>query len=160
MRAITSLVCIVIAMTSSLFAAGPPNNAELKPVFQAIQPILDKLKPAAKIESDGATFKVTYLPQTFKIHPILMDGEIIADARDEIGPSYKGFILDVGLEPKGEVNQLVTPQTRTEPYWHTDVDITPLGQTNKQIFWALSYGSRMDEKILVEIRQKLNALSK
>jgi hypothetical protein len=142
-------------------AAEPSDEAALNAVIRTIQPTLDKLKPEAKVEypENSRSVRVLYLPQSFKVHGRSMTGEIAAVAHDEIGPSFKGFVLTASLQRKGEANQAVIPQTLTDPYWRTNLDVTPLGKTDKQIFWRLSYGSRMDEKILAEIRDKLKSLN-
>ena len=41
-----------------------------------------------------------------------------------------------------------------------DLDVTPLASSDRQIYWALSYGSRTDEKLLNGVRQALRGLTK
>jgi len=156
------LFAIVMFSATRPLTAGAGSTNELKAVAESLQPILQKLNPGAKVEySEGAqTLTITYLPQTFKVHSRSMNGEIALKAHDEIGPSYKGFVLMVSLQPKGLVNQAVTPQTMRYPYWATDMDVTPFGKTGKQLYWGLSYGSRTDYKLLYDIRFKLKSLSK
>ena len=67
-------------------------------------------------------------------------------------------MLRVSVQRRGEVNQAVTPQTIHEPYWSTDLDVTPIGKTDKQIYWALSYRPRTPENILHDIRAALKGL--
>jgi hypothetical protein len=132
---------------------------ELKVALQVVQRSLDKFAPAAKVEFDGSqTVKIMHLPQTFKIHGVSKGGEVALEAHDEIGPSARGFILTLHVQPKGEVNQAVTPQTLRRPYWMTDLDVTPIAKSDQQIYWGLSYGARTDAKLLEDLRAKLRAL--
>lgn len=131
---------------------------ELHAVAKALQPILETLGPKAKIEYRDKSLFVTFLPQSFKIHGRAKSGRINEQAHDEIGPSYQGFVLKAHLQPRGEVNQAEVPQTIQEPYWLTGLDVTPIAETDKQVYWALLYGSQMDQKLLDKIRGKLKAL--
>lgn len=143
-----------------LMAADTTTNTELRAVATALQPVLEKLdpKPEIRYPSSSATLVVAYKSQMYKIHGGSMTGEVSPNAHDELGPSFKGFVLRVHLQDKGEVNQADTPQTLREPYWRTDLDVTPLAGTQKQIYWGLSYGIRTDTNSLAQIRQKLYEL--
>jgi hypothetical protein len=143
-----------------LLAADTTTNSELKLVESALQPVLEKLNPKPEISypSSSSTLLVSYKPQMYKIHGRSMDGEVSPNAHDELGPSFKGFVLKVHLQEKGDVNQAVTPQTLRAPYWQTDLDVTPLTGTQKQIFWGLSYGSRADTNLLTQVRKTLHEL--
>ena len=153
---------LVVAVASGAFASPTKPSPELKAVVQAIQPALKKLEPAAKVEySDSSeSVSITYLPQTFKVHGISMTGEISPKAHDEVGPSYKGFVLQIHVQPKGLVNQAVTPQTLHRPYWLTDLEVTPLANSTKQIYWALSYGSQTNTQVLETLRAKLKVMGR
>ncbi|MGE5191801.1 MAG: SecDF P1 head subdomain-containing protein [Deltaproteobacteria bacterium] len=139
-------------------AADGTPGVELKAVEQSLKPILETLDPKAKIESRDQSLVVTYLAQTFKIHGRNKSGAISEKTHDVVGPGFKGFVLQAHLQPLGEVHQPVTPQTIREPYWLTDLDVTPIGKTDKQIYWALSYGSQTDKELLDKIRRQLRAL--
>lgn len=130
---------------------------ELKTVADALQPIFEKLESKVEIvpSSQGKSLSFAYQAQIFKIHGRQMTGEVQPNAHDELGPNFKGFVLKVHLQDKGEVNQAVTPQTLKEPYWQTYLDVTPLAGTQNQIYWALSYGVRTDEGLLTKIKQVL-----
>jgi hypothetical protein len=134
------------------------SNAELKTVEKALISVFDRLDPKVKVEYRGNSLIATYLPQSFKIHGRNKSGEIDAEAHEEIGPSFKGFVLKVHLQPKGTVNQAITPQTIQTPYWPTDLDVTTIASTDKQIYWGLSYGSRTEKELLDKIRAKLKNL--
>jgi len=140
-----------------LKGADLAKGSELKVVEAALQLILGKLdpKPEFNYPSSSPTLLVAYKSQIYKIHGRSMTGEVSPEAHDELGPNFKGFVLRIHLQEKGEVNQAVTPQTLQEPYWTTDLDVTPLARTSKQIYWALSYGARTDTDLLAQIRQSL-----
>jgi hypothetical protein len=160
MQKFYTLGLLLVVVASGAFASPMKQSPELKAVVQAIQPALKKLEPAAKVEysDSNESVSITYLPQTFKVHGISMTGEISPKAHDEVGPSYKGFVLQIHVQPKGLVNQAVTPQTLHRPYWLTDLDVTPLANSTKQIYWALSYGSQTNRQVLEALRAKLKAM--
>lgn len=160
----TLLATLSLVVCGSLaFAVDPQEpkrSPELVGVAEGLQLTLRELDPPADLRftNQGTTLVATYLPQTFKIHGTTMSGAIDLEAHDEVGPSYKGFVLQVHLQKLGEINQAVTPQTIRRPYWSTDLDVTPLAGTKHQIYWALSYGSRTDKELLVRLRSKLKPL--
>jgi hypothetical protein len=151
------MMAAVMALTMAGIA---DENPDLKQVAIALGPALQKLDLKADITYPSGTTSlvVSYRTQLYKIHGRSMTGEISPDAHDETGPSFKGFVLRVHLQDKGEVNQACTPQTLQEPYWQTYLDVTPIGATEKQIYWALSFGSRTDTKLLAQLRKALNDL--
>lgn len=142
--------------------ATPPEDhgAVMKRVGEVLDPILAKLPAAAvtRKEEERNAHEFLFLPQTFKIHGIGMTGEISREARDEVGPSYKGFVLRIYRQKLGVVNQIATPCSLREPYWTTEVDLTPVKGSDSQLFWSLSYGVRTDPKLLAEIKAALGGL--
>lgn len=157
---------LFLSLAAGLLSAYPASaddvtaKPELKAIQEALQPTLKKLSPAAKVEfDDNNKLRITYLPQTFKIHGVSLSGDISAEAHDEVGPSARGCILSVHLQDKGTINMAVTPQTLRRPYWLTDLDVTPIAKSDQQMYWALSYGTRMDAKLLDEIRATLRAMN-
>lgn len=145
----------------SAAGAGGGGSAPIEAAATALKPILARLEPAAKTEigDNGRALTISYLPQKFQVHGISLDGQISPTAHEEIGPSYKGFILNAYLQPRGEVNMAVTPQTLHRPYWLTDLDVTPVGKSDNQLYWSVSYGSRTDRQVLDEIRKKMRGLA-
>ena len=158
----------VIALASCILApyvltaADSTTNETLATVANALRPIVERLDPKPTVEYPQSTesLEVAYLPQTFKIHRRSKTGEVSTNVFDEVGPSWKGFVLRVYVQPKGEVNQAKTPQTIREPYWLTDLDVTAIGATGKQIYWALSCGGRTPTNVLAELRTVLKQLDK
>lgn len=80
-----------------------------------------------------------------------MAGEISKEAHDELGPTFKGFVLKIRNQQRGEINQAVTPQTLHRPYWRTYLEVTPVKGTEEQLYWGLSYGSRTDTNLIQKI---------
>lgn len=149
----------LLMLLSSADAADTKPAPELKSVTDNLDSVFKELdpKPTIQVMNQGTSLEIRYLPQTFKIHGKTKSGEILAEATDQIGPSHKGFVIHIHLQKKSEVNQAVTPQTIREPYWNTNLDITALDKTDKQIYWALSYGSRTPDTLLKSIRESLKS---
>lgn len=160
MRSSSFCLPMLIAVSTAIATAEEESpRPELKVALQSVQRTVEKLAPAAKIEFEGSeTVKIMHATQNFKIHGVSKSGEISPEPHDEVGPGARGFILTLHIQPKGEVNQAATPQTLRRPYWLTDLDVTPLGKSDHQIYWGLSYGARTDAKLLDEIRTRLRAL--
>jgi hypothetical protein len=150
----------MVVMTACGLFAADLTPSELKAVQSAIEPAILKLDPFPEIGylDDGRTLLVAYKTQTYKVHGKLKTGEVSPETRDEMGPGYKGFILRVHLQDAGEINQAVTPQTVHEPYWQTDLDVTALKGTKKQIYWGLSYGAQTDTQLLSNLKRKIGEL--
>ena len=100
------------------------------------------------------------LTQKYIIHEKSKSGQVGTNSHGEVGPSQGGFILRVHVEPQGETNKAILPQTLKEPYWLTDLDVTPVAGTDKQIYWRLSYAGRPPTDILNDIRAALKQLGK
>ena len=141
-----------------------PVQAQTPPALQQVEKRLQSalsslsLPPTVEHADGGLTLLVRYRTQTFRVHSRSMTGEWSAEATDQTGPSYRGFILRVSLQRLGEVNQATTPQTLQEPYWRTYLDVTPVAGTSWQIYWSLSYGSRIDEPLLALLKKTLQDL--
>jgi hypothetical protein len=155
---ITALACI--AIQSVVMAADATTNNSLMAVASALQPVFTNLNPKPTIDFPEYTTSLvaTYLPQTYKIHGRSKTGQVSTNFYDEVGPGFEGFVLRVYLQPVGEANQACTPQTIREPYWQTDLDVTPLGKTDKQLYWALSYMGLTPTNVLAEIRSALRQM--
>lgn len=155
-------VIMVCALPCMVRAADVTTNAVLARVAAALKPALEKLDPRPSVDFPEHTMSlvVTYLPATYKIHGRSKTGQVSTNVHDEVGPGFKGFVLRAHLQPRGEVNQACTPQTIREPYWLTDLDITPIGDTSNQVYWALSYMGRTPTNILAEIRAAMKGLEK
>lgn len=157
------IIAAWVGLLSVLVAAArdPRGGDALAQVRARLEPLLSRLEPAPVVEAPpgGQSLVVTYVPQTYKVHARSMTGQVATNVHDEVGPGFKGFVLRVQLQDKGEVNQACTPQTIQEPYWLTDLEVTPLGDTDQQLYWSLSYMRRTSTNVLEEIRKALKDLA-
>jgi hypothetical protein len=154
------LVCLfAILAAGRLFAAEPEVSAALDAVEKALRPLIEKLDPKPEVtrSNEGQKLEVAYKAQIYKVHGRLKSGEFSKETRDELGPSYEGFILRAHVQDAGWVNPLATPQTIRQPYWQTDLDVTRLAGTQKQIFWSLSYIGEPHRTLLIQIRANVGA---
>jgi hypothetical protein len=161
-RSVLLAMWLGVLVNVAISGQAGETNEVLGHIETKLRGALTRLQPAPAFEylkDYRGSLQVTYLPQTFLIHHHDMTGRIATNALEEAGPSYKGFVLRVDLQPLGEVNQAVIPQTLREPYWRTDLDVTTVGGTTNQIFTVLSYGSRTDKELLQNIRRVLKSVA-
>jgi hypothetical protein len=138
------------------------REAVLARVEKALRSALADLDPEPSFEypRDTKSLVVKHQTRKFMIHSVSMIGKYSQKVHEEDGPSYKGFMLRLHLQKAGFVNQAVVPQTIRRPYWRTDLDVTVIKGTDKQLYWGLSYGSRVDRKLLKKVKSVVNALGK
>jgi hypothetical protein len=155
---IATVAGCILPLTS--LAGDATTNAALAAVEARLQPILARLDPRPTVDFPEyhTSLVVTYRPQTYKIHGRSKSGQVSTNVYDEVGPGFEGFVLRAHLQPRGEVNQACIPQTIREPYWQTDLDVTPIGDTTNQVYWALSYMGRTPTNVLAEIRAAVKGL--
>lgn len=117
-------------------------------------------EPKVRVEynPECGSARLQYRAQKFWIHQASKLGEWSTNALEEIGPSAKGLVLNVRVEPLGQINQLATPQTLRGPYFSTWVEITPIAKTTNQACWFLSVGQQTDPKLIQNIKQALQDL--
>jgi hypothetical protein len=153
-------IAAFVGVATLAFAGGDALMPELVQVVTTLQPITAALSPAPEVKPAGPlSLTVSYRTRTFKVHGDSKTGEYAAEAHDEAGPTAKGFVLFVEVQKRGEVNQAKTPQTLRRPYWETYIQVTPVAGSDTQLYWALSYGSQTDAKLLAQIRQAIEAVS-
>ncbi|MCX7001885.1 MAG: hypothetical protein NTV22_01265 [bacterium] len=159
-KLIPSALLGCLGILASADAATNDVLVALKVRLEVVVTALDP-KPDIWIDPDPAVtiLHSVYLPQTNKVHRFMnKKGDLSANAEDEIGPSPKGFILYARTEPKGSPNQLAHPQMLQTPYSKTYVQMTPVADSDKQLDWSLSYGSRTDTNLLAKIRQTIEGM--
>lgn len=152
-RCITTIV-LVAACALCVQAAGDDST-----IFTRLSERLRAAVPDVIITTNETTLTASFQTMTFKIHGRFMTGEIEKEARDDVGPKHTGFILTASLQPKGEINQACTPQTLQRPYWLTDLDVTPVAGSDRQLYWGLSYGTRTDTNTLAHLRAAVRDLA-
>lgn len=156
-----TLLAVAVMLFQSLSGAPAVVAADdvLASLANRLQALLAVAAPGAEIATnDASTLTVSYRTQTYKIHGSWMTGEISKEAHDEVGPTFKGFVLTISLQPAGEINQALTPQTLRRPYWQTYIQVTPVHESDKQLYWSLSYGSQTDTNLLAGIRAAVDPL--
>ena len=154
------LITALVTFSGTIAFASESPDAALVRLAQRLAPVISVLVPAVEVKTNApSTLAIVYRAQTYKIHGVSMTGEISKEAHDEVGPTFKGFVLSVQVQPKGEINQAATPQTLREPYWQTYLQLTPLAGSDKQLYWGLSFGSRTDTNLLARIRRKIEDLN-
>lgn len=158
MKPLLATFSICWSLLTACLIADDQDRRDLQRIAGAFDSILGDLDPKAEVRYPDGTRSVviSHRTQDFKIHGRSMTGEISPRAHDRIGPGFQGFILTARLQDRGEVNQAVTPQTLQEPYWQTLLDVTPLHGTDKQVFWSLAHGSRVDQGLFSGIQKVLN----
>ena len=101
---------------------------------------------------------VNYRTRKFMVHGQFRNGEFHEQAHEAVGPSSSGFRLQLHLQEAGVVNAAAVPHTMRETYWTTDLDVRLLKGTAKQVYLALSYGSRVDQDLLKRLRKAVSDL--
>jgi hypothetical protein len=153
------LLLIVLGMAGIVAIGADYQDPELMRVVVALTPSMATLSPIPEVKTNGqSSLTISYRAQTFKIHGSSMTGEFSKEAHDEIGPTFKGFVLFIHVQPKGQFNQACTPHTLQRPYWRTYIQVTPVAGSDKQLYWGLSYGSRADTNLLAQLRQAIEEL--
>jgi len=154
------IIFFIMVAAASVFGAREREknlNPMLQKVEKCLQGVLEQLGDEVLIEYGDSSESLTikYRTRKFIVHSASKIGKFSEDAHETIGPDFDGFMLNIYLQDAGIVNQAETPQTIRQPYWRTDLDVTQIAGTSKQIYWGLSYWSRADEKILSSIRKTI-----
>jgi hypothetical protein len=122
-----------------------------------IEQELAKLEPTPTFEipqsSVGKSLFVRYKTQQYTIHPQNKAGQISKETVQREGPSDDGFYLRAHVQPFGEVNQACVPQTIRQTYWSLDLQVYEIEKEKKQIYFALSYSSRTDPKLIKKLKE-------
>lgn len=154
MKALTKavLVWLVLMATEAVGHGAPLPEALANTLKAAIQ----KECPDAKFEVAGDSFIAKHKTMLFTVHDRLMTGEIRSQTRQQEGPNYKGFLLQVTLQPGRETPQALTPQTIREPYWSTYINNPPTSDGKDHYWVSFSYGGRLDQKLKAAILEAIS----
>jgi hypothetical protein len=154
---------IILVLSSYTFPDNISHQSYpiLKRAEQTLRSALADIEPDLEVEYPTSSFSliVNYKTQDFVIRPRSKTGAISEQTYNETGPSFRGFAMKCHLQPAGTINQAEIPQTIKEPYWQTDLNVTQVAGTDKQLYWALSYGSRTEKSLLTRIRKAMESLS-
>jgi len=142
-------------------AQRSPGKAEVKTeslllrADKALRLALADLGEDVTIEhaKHSRSLTVKYRSRRFMVHGGSKTGAFSKEPRPEDGPDLRGFVLHIHVQDKGTVNQAVVPQTIRRPYWRTDLNVTAVAGTDRQLYWGLSYGARADSGLLKKIKE-------
>ena len=140
---------------------GEDKKTEPDPVLVKLQGKIEqeltKLDPKPTFDipesSVGKSLIVRYKTRQYTIHPKNKAGRISEDTVQREGPSDDGFLLRAHVQPFGEVNQACVPQTIRQTYWSLDLQVYEIEKEGKQIYFALSYNSRTDPKLIKRLKE-------
>ncbi len=164
MKRVRGLICASLVSFCSAHAEDPnagPAPGLLK-AEKAVRAVLADVNPEPLFEysEHSESLVVKYRTRKFMVHSTTMTGKHSEKAIEVEGPSYQGFQLKIHLQDAGTVNQAKVPQTIRRPYWTMDLDVTLIRATDKQLYWALSYGSRVNKDLLKQVKHAINSLDK
>ncbi len=125
-----------------------------------ISGVLKESLPEANCSLKTDEFKCEYQTQKFMIHTIYRTGEIDKEAHEELGPSYKGLIVQIGWEEPRQPNAAVYfgPHEVDDLYWKTYIIRDSF--ENAEIYVWISYGVRTDKKLVERIRHIIDEETK
>jgi len=164
MKRVCALVFGWLVLLCSAHADDPksgPAPALLK-AEKTLRAVLVDVDPAPLFEfsEHSESLVVKYRTRKFMVHSTTKTGKHSEEAIEVEGPSYQGFQLKIHLQKAGTINQAEVPQTIRRPYWKTDLDVTLIPATDKQLYWGLSYGTRVDKPLLKQVKEAINSLGK
>lgn len=144
-----SYFAVALLSFSGHACGGDSVAADLKSLEQRVRAEFKDTGEELQFEyPDGYpnTLVVNYRTRKFWVHGQSKIGKFSDMPYETTGPGFQGFQLKLSLQKAGEVNTAATPQTLSQPYWKTFLDVRPLKGTDKQVFCRLSYGNRVDQK--------------
>lgn len=166
---LATLVCI--SLTTLSLAEQPKEPPD--PVIVALKAKLEhefqklNLNPKPTFEFlrgyEGRTLVVRLKTREYVIHPRTPKGGFAETTVKREGPADDGFLLNAHIQPLGQVNQPVTPQVIREPYWSLFVDVYPVKNTQKQIYFFLAFNESTDGALIENIKKiasQLNPIEK
>lgn len=113
-------------------------------------------KPVIQPGTSTDSLSIHYRTREFMVHGRSMTGKISEKARKTIGPSYRGLMFHIQVQPQDTVNQAVTPQVLRDPYWQTYIN--HLVFDGYSLFYSVKYGVRTDKTLTNSIIKELNSL--
>ncbi len=154
-----SATIIGFALALSALAEQPKVSPD--PVLVALKDRLEhefqKLDPKPTFEfpdsCGGRTLAVRFKTRNYVVHPRKPKGSFVETTVKREGPTYQGFYLRIHVQQLGEVNQLCVPQVVREPYWDMYLDVYPVKNTQKQLYFCLFYNKGTDKALLDQIKK-------
>lgn len=116
---------------------------------------LRELKDAVRFEISGSSPEdrliMRYQTREYQVYTSNMAGQLSRELVKCEGPDDEGVLLTIYVQPKGEVNQAMVPQTIQEPYWSTFLNVYPVVESDKQIYIALASRPRTPKTLIQTI---------
>jgi hypothetical protein len=151
-----AIVCVAFGLS----ALAEKPKASPDPILMTLKAKLEqefqKLDPKPTFEFpdgyDGRSLVVRFKTRDYVVHPRNKAGRIAETTEKHEGPSDDGFLLRAHVQPVGVVNQSVVPQVVRETYWDLYLNVYPVRNTQKQVYFCLSYGGWTDETLIEKIQ--------
>lgn len=157
------IVCLNFVIPALADEPKPPPDPVLIALKDKLEQEFQKTEPKPTFEFpnhyNGKFMIGRFKNRSWLIHPRAKDGRRAETVEKSEGPSDDGFRLAVEVQPLGTVNQLAVPQTVREPYWSTYFNVYPVKNTQKQLYFCLSYGGWTAEKQIAQIKRAAEQLS-
>jgi len=165
-----AMLTVVFGLSLVIPSLATPPKEPPDPVLVALKASFEKefhrLEPKPTFEFPhayvGRQLIVRFKTRQYDVHPQSKVGFVAEDVVKREGPSDDGFLLTASIQSLGGLNQLVTPQTVHEPYWSAYVNVYPVKNTQKQIYFWLAFRGRTDKKVMstiMKIASQLNIVN-
>lgn len=163
-----SALAPVLVLTLAVSALAGQPKVSPDPVLEALKDRLEyefeNLDPKPTFEIPDIygdhSLTVRFKTRDYVVHPRKSKtGGFAETTKTSEGPSVRGFLLRVQVERLGLVHQLVVPQVIREPYWYVYVNIYPVKNTQKQLYFCLSYTEGTDQTLVDKMKKVAEHLS-
>lgn len=160
-------VGVLLALSAVMLPAlagqqAPPADPALIRLQTELTQQLGELQPPVVWEiprsGNGQSLVVRYRTREYMVYPRAKTGRFGETLERQEGPDHDGLLIRAHVQPSGEVNQAVVPQTIREPYWTTFLNVYPVRGTGKQIYLALSFQGAEDSPLVRKAKQAAERL--
>lgn len=153
----TSLACAPTGFPAECEAKA---SGELKILETSLASAMAGLTPTPKLSFIPAErmMQADFRAKSFKV-PDSTHSRGRTSSRYEFGPDEQGFVLTAQMQDAGSPNSLSTLATPEGMNWQTEIGITPVAGSPKQVSWSLSHGANLDRAVLEKLRQGLQNLT-
>lgn len=124
-----------------------------------LRDLLDGVRFEVPESSAGNSLLMRYQTREYQVYTRNKAGQLSRELVQREGPDDEGVLLSIHVQPKGDVNQAMVPQTIQEPYWSTFLNVYSVADSDKQIYMALASTSRTDKKLTNTIISAVAAVS-
>jgi hypothetical protein len=159
-----SAIILGFALALSALAEQPKVSPDsvLVALKDRLEHEFQKLDPKPTFEFpdgyEGQSLTVRFKTRNYVVHQRTKMGFTETTEKRE-GPSDQGFLLRVHVERLGEPHQAVVPQVIQEPYWDMYLNVYPVKDTQKQVYFCLSYSGGTDRALIEKIKKVMEQLS-